>query len=217
VTDESNVPEDGNGEALIAAMELKCVVCQAVLPAGRATSRSKFTCGKVCRDRWKAYQKFQRENKRCNFCHAPSTPKERKMYRAFRKSLGQLRQGPGKPVSDQVRGRQREFMEALRQAIEYMEWIDTKLRHGVGITHAEYADVLASKNRFQNLVDGKGWVRRTLPESGDAAAASKGDDDGISSGQAVGAGIGLGERGEPDTDEHRSAAHRAAAGDAESD
>lgn len=207
MTDESSVPDPE-----ISKINLHCVVCSGELPPGRATSRSKFTCGRACRDTWKEVQK-QHRKKRCNFCHAPSSPEERVMYRAFRKSLGAQMKGRGRPMPEEARGRQREYCEALKQAIALLT-NGEKIIINVGY---DWPEALEAIERFQNLVDGKGWVRRTLPESGDTAAAPEGDDDGVYTRQAMGAGIGLSERGEPDTVEHRGAADGSIAGDVDVD
>lgn len=76
-------------------LTLHCFVCGTELPEGRRRSRFNI-CGPACRTVWFMYSNWLRQTKKCLACLRPSTPEERKSYRAWRKATGQMgeKRGP---------------------------------------------------------------------------------------------------------------------------
>lgn len=77
-----------------------CVVCTREVPAKRATSRMKETCGPECHKVFKAFKKNNIFRRRCPNCFHPSTPEERASYIKWRKDRGDLRAKQGRPKKD---------------------------------------------------------------------------------------------------------------------
>jgi hypothetical protein len=161
----------------IEGLKLRCVICTTEVPARRATSRSKDTCGPECGQVLRDWKKYNILRRRCPTCYHPSSVKEREEFKLWRKSRGEVGEahaGARVRMSDEDRGRRREYIEALKQAIALL----TGLTDG-SVDEGEFDKYVDAVQRFQDLLDGKGWVRRTLPVSGDAAATSGGEDNGL--------------------------------------
>jgi hypothetical protein len=75
----------------------RCIVCTSPVPAKRATSRSKDTCGPECHKVLRAYRKHVLKSTKCPACYHPSTPAERKEFQNWRKARGDRRHSVGRP------------------------------------------------------------------------------------------------------------------------
>ena len=192
----------------IEGLKLRCVICTKEVPARRATSRSKDTCGPECGQVLRDWKKYNILRRRCRTCYHPSSPKEREEFKLWRKSRGEVGEAHAGRMSDKDRGRRREYSEALKQAIALL----TGLTDG-SVDEGDFDKYVDAVQRFQDLLDGKAWVRRPLPVRGDAAEISGGEDNGLPVGQAVRTKLAVAERTECDSIEPAGDADGAAARD----
>jgi len=151
----------------------KCEVCTTPIPirrlTGRDALRTRHTCKAACEKVLREADKLRTSLRKCRNCQHPSTPAERDEFRQWRKSRGDLRQGPGNPERwPQSKGARLKLAAGLRKAIELL---------------AEEAvfkpEVAAFREEIQNLIDGEGASKRTLRTGGETTGVSEGDDNAI--------------------------------------
>jgi hypothetical protein len=94
----------------------RCIVCTAPVPAKRATSRSKDTCGPACHKVLRMYRQHVLRSTKCPACYHPSTPEERKEFQAWRKMRGDRRHSVGRPKQTQ----EDQLRKMLKRLIDFV-------------------------------------------------------------------------------------------------
>jgi len=92
---------------------LSCVICKGPVPARRASSRSKDTCGAACNQILRKFRKWKLETSHCPACYHPSTPEQRKEFIQWRKWRGDRRDKPGRPKASQEEVLRRMLQETI--------------------------------------------------------------------------------------------------------
>lgn len=79
-------------------VKLFCVVCRAEIPLNRLMKHPAVTCGdKACVRELKRRRRAHQEEKKCLFCGTPSTPQERREFKAWRAARGDHKKRGRKP------------------------------------------------------------------------------------------------------------------------
>jgi hypothetical protein len=129
----------------------RCVVCTKPVPAKRATSRSKDTCGPACHKVLRMYRQHVLRSSKCPACYHPSTPEERKEFQAWRKMRGDRRHSVGRPKqTDEDR-----LKKMLKRTIDFV----VSLPIESPTIENELDDILLEANK---LIDNQGNSVSTL-------------------------------------------------------
>lgn len=92
------MPNKSKAERREPLKHLFCIVCGGEMPFER-TARGGSTCSKEHADILNAEKRRIRDSTHCRACSRPSTPEERQLYAAWRRSMqGETRGRPKKPV-----------------------------------------------------------------------------------------------------------------------
>lgn len=135
--------------------EASCTVCKMPVPKQRTSMRTRYTCSPKCLKVLQDYRKFLAKTMFCKNCQRPCTPEETKMFRAWRKSMGQLREGPGRPVPEP---KMREIRAGIHAALDALGNVNSDNFQAQAKTIAEL---------LEKLLDGGGG-KSTLAASGHA-------------------------------------------------
>jgi len=143
----------------IEKLVLSCVICKGPVPARRASSRSKDTCGAACNQILRKFRKWKLESSHCPACYHPSTPEQRKEFIQWRKWRGDRRDKPGRPKAS----REEAFRLALQEAIGLLQRLENP---GELILTEEMQH---TRERFEKLIDTSSTEQSTLTASGPSA------------------------------------------------
>lgn len=90
-------------ETLLKRYKTFCVLCTRRIPRKRQRRRA-ITCSAEHQKRLTAMRKVERDHRQCSVCGRPSTPDERRQFRAFRSSDVQDRQPKNRKAQKGILG-----------------------------------------------------------------------------------------------------------------
>lgn len=85
----------------LAATPLHCIIDRIPIPRERAVKRSN-TCSKECAQLLRKIRRAQDDERECRHCARPSTPEERKAFKAWRATQPGYAKKRGRPVKQKA-------------------------------------------------------------------------------------------------------------------